>query len=66
MEQLKSLLKTVISWINTKGFTALTALGIGLFLWSMGAKIFAGVAFGVFFTRDWDILKDLFRTFWRK
>lgn len=63
MEQLKQMIKMLIGWINTKGFTALTALVVGVGLWMVGAKISAGVAFGVFFTRNWDILKEMVTSF---
>ena len=57
MDKLKSLFNTVKNFINTKGFTALAALGVGVGLWVLGYKISAGISFGVFFTRNWDIIK---------
>jgi len=51
-----------MSWLNTKEFTAMTAAGAGVLLWFLGMKVAAGVAVGVFCTRNWDILKDLFKS----
>lgn len=59
MEKLKTLLNTIISWVDTKGFSAIISLGVGLLLWILGYKIYAGIAFGVFLTRNWDILRGL-------
>jgi len=61
MEKLKTFFKQVISWVDTKGFSALISLGIGLGLWILGYKIYAGIAFGVFLTRNWDILRGLIK-----
>lgn len=61
MEKAKELFGKVVSWIDSKGFSALLSLGIGLGLWAFGYKIYAGIAFGVFLTKNW----DLFRI-WRK
>ena len=47
MEKIKTLLNTIISWVDTKGFSAIISLGIGLLLWILGYKIYAGIAFGV-------------------
>jgi len=46
------------SFIVSKGFTALSSIVIGISLWVLGYKIAAGVAFGVFLTKNWEILKD--------
>jgi len=61
MDKLKTIFKQVVSWVDTKGFSALISLGIGLALWILGYKIYAGVAFGVFLTRNWDILRGLLK-----
>jgi predicted small integral membrane protein len=53
-------MKKVLDFIKSKGFTALAFLGIGAGLWIFGYKIYAGIAFGVFLTRNWDILRGLF------
>jgi len=36
---------------------ALLSLGLGLGLWAFGYKIYAGIAFGVFLTRNWDLFR---------
>jgi len=59
MEKLKEIFGKVVAWIDTKGFSALASLGIGIGLWVFGYKIYAGIAFGVFLTRNWDILRGL-------
>ena len=59
-DYLKNAYNIVKSFIVTKGFTTLVSLGIGLGLWIFGYKIYAGIAFGVFATRNWDIVKGLF------
>tara|TARA_Y100001938_G_C7883355_1_gene326132 strand:+ start:272 stop:460 length:189 start_codon:yes stop_codon:yes gene_type:complete len=61
MEKLKEIWGKVVSWIDTKGFSALASLGIGVGLWIFGYKIYAGIAFGVFLTRNWDILRGFFK-----
>jgi len=61
MEKLKNILAKLISWVDTKGFSALASLGIGVGLWIFGYKIYAGIAFGVFLTRNWDIIRGLFK-----
>jgi len=59
MEKVKEIFGKIVSWVDTKGFTALASLGVGIGLWVFGYKIAAGIAFGVFLTRNWDILKGL-------
>ena len=45
------------NWIVSNGVEGILGLLVGLVLWAMGYKIWAGVFFGVFATRNWDILK---------
>ena len=47
----------VKDWIAANGIEGIIGLLVGLLLWSLGQKIFAGFAFGVFFTRNWDLFK---------
>ncbi len=61
MDKLKSIFNKAKNFINTHGFTAIIAAVIGITLWILGHKILAGISFGVFFTRNWDILKGLIR-----
>ena len=37
------------------------SLIVGLFLWAFGYKVYAGFAFGVFATRNWDLVKNFFK-----
>ncbi len=59
MDKLKEIIKTVVSYIDTKGFSAIASLGIGVIFWILGYKIFAGVSFGIFLTRNWSILREM-------
>ena len=61
MDKLKTIFEKVVAWVDTKGFSAIVSLGIGLVLWILGYKIYAGVSFGVFLTRNWDILRGLLK-----
>ena len=45
------------NWIVSNGIEGIIGLGAGLLLWALGYKIYAGFAFGVFATRNWDIFK---------
>jgi hypothetical protein len=57
MEKLKQLFEKLVEWIDSKGFSALLSLCLGLGLWVFGYKIYAGIAFGVFLTRNWDLFR---------
>ena len=59
MEKVKEIFEKVVSWIDTKGFSALASLGIGAALWVFGYQVAAGISFGVFLTRNWDLLRSL-------
>jgi len=48
----------VKDWIVANGVEGVLGLIAGLVLWAFGYKIYAGFAFGVFATRNWDILKS--------
>ena len=55
---LKRIFNTVKDWIVGNGITGILGLILGLVLWSFGFKIYAGIAFGVFATRNWDLFKN--------
>jgi predicted small integral membrane protein len=59
MKKAKQLFTKVAGWIDSKGFSALLSLGLGLGLWLFGYQVYAGIAFGVFLTRNWDLLRGL-------
>jgi len=55
---LKKSYNAVKLWAVGNGIEGFLGLIVGLLLWSLGFKIYAGFAFGVFATRNWDLLKD--------
>lgn len=55
---LKKTINAVKAWLEGNGIEGILGLIIGLLLWSFGYKVYAGVAFGVFATRNWDIVKS--------
>ena len=50
-----------INDIKGYGFTALLALGLGIGLVIFGKPFLSGICFGVFFTRNWDIISTYLR-----
>jgi hypothetical protein len=54
------------NWIVANGVEGVAGLIAGLFLWAFGYKIWAGFSFGVFATRNWDILKAYLKSFIKK
>jgi len=53
----KKAYNTAKSWLVANGIEGILGLIAGLILWAFGYKIYAGFAFGVFATRNWDIAK---------
>ena len=54
---IKKIFTIVKDWIVANGVEGVLGLIVGLILWTFGYKIYAGFAFGVFATRNWDIVK---------
>ena len=54
---IKKIYAIVKDWIIANGVEGVLGLIVGLVLWTMGYKVYAGFAFGVFATRNWDIAK---------
>jgi len=54
---IKKTINAVKSWLEGNGIEGILGLIVGLLLWSFGFKIYAGFAFGVFATRNWDLAK---------
>lgn len=54
---IKKTYNAVKTWIVGNGIEGFLGLIAGLVLWTFGYKIYAGFAFGVFATRNWDLLK---------
>ena len=50
-----------ISDVKGYGFTALLSLGLGVGLFIFGKPLLAGICFGVFATRNWDIIETYLR-----
>lgn len=57
MENIKKLFTLIKNWFVSNGFEGILGLIIGIFLWVFGHKIGAGIAFGVFATKNWEIIK---------
>lgn len=57
LDFIKKIFTIVKDWIVANGVEGVLGLIAGLILWAFGYKIYAGFAFGVFATRNWDILK---------
>ena len=57
LDFIKKIISIVKDWIVANGVEGVLGLIAGLILWTFGYKIYAGFAFGVFATRNWDIVK---------
>ena len=57
LDFLKKIFTIVKDWIVANGVEGVLGLIAGLILWTFGYKVWAGFAFGVFATRNWDIVK---------
>jgi|TARA_R110000823_G_scaffold12831_1_gene42911 hypothetical protein len=55
---LKKIITIIKNWVIANGIEGVLGLIAGLILWTFGLKIYAGFAFGVFATRNWDIAKN--------
>lgn len=53
---IKKAYKLSVKWIKANGVTGIFGLILGFGLWIAGYQIIAGFCFGVFATRNWDIL----------
>jgi len=58
LDFIKKVLSVVKDWIVANGVEGVLGLLVGLVLWVLGYKVYAGFAFGVFATRNWDIVKN--------
>ena len=63
---IKKIFTIVKDWIVANGIEGILGLIAGLILWAFGYKIYAGFAFGVFATRNWDLLKSWVKGLLRK
>jgi predicted small integral membrane protein len=55
---LKKIINISKAWLKGNGIEGILGLVLGLLLWSFGYKVYAGFAFGVFATRNWDLAKS--------
>jgi hypothetical protein len=55
---IKKIFTIVKGWVVANGIEGVLGLIAGLILWAFGYKIYAGFAFGVFATRNWDLAKS--------
>lgn len=75
---LESFFKKVVNWfmvtglpfylkakefIKSKGFTALLSLGLGSMFLLMGYPFIGGIGFGIFFSKNTQIIKELLEEF---
>jgi len=54
----KKTINVVKTWLEANGIEGILGLIAGLLLWAFSYKIYAGFAFGVFATRNWDLVKS--------
>ena len=57
LEFFKRIITIIKNWVVANGIEGVLGLIAGLLLWSFSYKIYAGFAFGVFATRNWDLVK---------
>jgi len=55
----KRIINAVKAWLLANGVEGILGVIAGVILWIFGYKIYAGFAFGVFATRNWDLIKGL-------
>mgnify|MGYP003631027757 CR=1 FL=1 len=55
---IKGIYSAVKTWIVLNGIEGVVGLIAGLILWLFGFKIYAGFAFGVFATVNWNLFKN--------
>lgn len=58
---IKKIFIIIKDWVVANGVEGIVGLILGLFLLTFGHKIYAGFAFGVFATRNWDLLKNFMK-----
>jgi len=58
LDFIKRVYNTIKSWIVLNGIEGVVGLIAGLLLWLFGFKIYAGFAFGVFATVNWNLFKN--------
>ncbi len=61
MEKIKNIINVIKGWIISNGIEGALGIVLGIVLWALGHKIWAGVAFGVFIQKNWDLAKNWFK-----
>jgi len=61
LDFIKKIYTIVKDWVVANGIEGVLGLIAGLFLWAFGYKVYAGFAFGVFATRNWDLVKNFLK-----
>ena len=57
LDFIKKVYNIIRTWIMLNGIEGVVGLLAGLVLWAFGFKIYAGFAFGVFATVNWNLFK---------
>ncbi len=57
LDFIKKIYNIIKTWIMLNGIEGVVGLLAGLVLWVFGFKIYAGFAFGVFATVNWNLFK---------
>ena len=57
LDFIKKVYNIIKTWIMLNGIEGVVGLLAGLVLWAFGFKIYAGFAFGVFATVNWNLFK---------
>ena len=57
LDFIKKIYNVIKTWVVLNGIEGIFGLIAGLILWVFGFKIYAGFAFGVFATVNWNLFK---------
>ncbi len=57
LDFIKKIYNIIKTWVMLNGIEGVVGLLAGLVLWALGFKIYAGFAFGVFATVNWNLFK---------
>ena len=57
LDFIKKIYNVIKTWVVLNGIEGIVGLILGLILWVFGFKIYAGFAFGVFATVNWNLFK---------
>ena len=58
----KNTINAIKAWFEKNGVTGIGGLIAGVLLFMFGYKFYSGIAFGVFATRNWDIIVEYIKT----